>query len=159
MRALTPAVVSALLLLSACGSNTASVLDDEAMEHDGAMEHSEGMMEEDGEAMQPGAVVPPADEGAMVPADVRVIEMEATDWAFSPSAISVKQGEKIVIRVKGVEGKHSIAIPDLDINVEINPGETKDIEIPTDKAGTFAFRCRIPCGPGHKDMTGTLVIS
>jgi cytochrome c oxidase subunit 2 len=58
-----------------------------------------------------------------------------------------------------MEGKHSLVIADLGVNVEVEPGETKDIEIPTEKAGTFEFRCRIPCGPGHKDMKGTLVVS
>ncbi len=91
--------------------------------------------------------------------DARIIEVSAKDWEFSPKEITASVGEKVVIRVTGVEGKHSFAIADLGINVPVEPGETKDIPLPTDTAGTFEFRCRVPCGPGHKDMTGTVVIS
>jgi heme/copper-type cytochrome/quinol oxidase subunit 2 len=27
-----------------------------------------------------------------------------------------------------------------------------------DKAGTFTWRCNIPCGAGHQHMTGKLVV-
>jgi len=97
-------------------------------------------------------------EGTIDLTDARIIEMTADDWSFSPSSITAKQGEKIVIRLKGAEGVHSFAIADLGINVSINPGETKDIEIPTDKVGTLAFRCRIPCGEGHMDMKGEIIV-
>ncbi len=65
----------------------------------------------------------------------------------------------MIVRLKGVEGIHSFAIAELGINMRIEPGQTVDVEIPTDTAGTFAFMCRVPCGPGHKDMKGSLVIS
>ncbi len=91
--------------------------------------------------------------------DARIIEVSAKDWEFSPNAITASVGEKVVIRVTGVEGEHSFAIADLGINVPVAAGETKDIPLPTATPGTFEFRCRIPCGPGHKDMTGTIVIN
>lgn len=89
----------------------------------------------------------------------RVIEVASTNWTFSPSTITLTKGEKVVLRVKGGEGIHSFGVPGMNINVQVDPGETKDIEIPTGEAGSFEFRCLIPCGPGHKDMRGTIVIS
>jgi cytochrome c oxidase subunit 2 len=91
--------------------------------------------------------------------DARIIDMTVTDWSFAPNAITVKKGQKVTIRLKGIEGEHSFAIPELNINVAIEEGQTKDIVIPTDNTGTFTFRCMIPCGPGHKDMTGQLIIN
>ncbi len=85
--------------------------------------------------------------------------MTSTDWTFSPLTIQAKKGEKVVVRLTNVNGIHSFGAMELGLNVRINPGETKDIVIPTDKAGTFEFRCLVPCGPGHKDMKGTIVIS
>lgn len=101
-----------------------------------------------------------ASADAMSPdeSDARVMEMNVANWSFTPSAITAKKGEKLIVRLHGVEGKHSFALRDFNINVPIEPGETKDIEIPTDKAGTFEFRCLVPCGPGHREMKGTLVI-
>ena len=84
--------------------------------------------------------------------------MTSTDWSFSPLTINAKKGEKIVVRLTNNQGIHSFGAMELGLNVRINPGETKDIVIPTDKTGTFEFRCMVPCGPGHKDMKGTIVI-
>ena len=84
--------------------------------------------------------------------------MNVTNWAFSPETITAKKGEKLIVRLHGIEGIHSFGIRDLNINVPMNPGEMKDVEIPTDTAGTFEFRCMVPCGPGHRDMKGALVI-
>jgi cytochrome c oxidase subunit II len=92
-------------------------------------------------------------------ADARVIQMSATNWAFSPASITVKKGEKVVLRITGGEGRHGLAVPGLGLNVAIDSGETKDIVLPTDTAGTFAFFCSSPCGSGHRDMKGEIVIS
>lgn len=92
------------------------------------------------------------------PAEARVINMTAENWAFSPNAITAKVGEKVTVHLTGASGIHSFASKDLGINVPIQTGETKDVVIPTDKPGTYSFRCAVPCGSGHRDMTGTIVI-
>jgi heme/copper-type cytochrome/quinol oxidase subunit 2 len=89
----------------------------------------------------------------------RVIEVTVEDFKFAPTSITVKKGEKVVIRMTGLSGRHGFAVPDLGINTEIPEGKTVDIDIPTDTAETFAFKCSIPCGPGHRDMTGTITIT
>lgn len=104
-----------------------------------------------------GSSVAPAADGS--PQAARVIEVSVASFAFSPNAIIIKKGENVVIRLKGVDGSHGFGVPELGINVPIAAGETKDVTIPTDAAGTFAFRCTVPCGPGHRDMKGTIVIS
>ncbi len=111
-------------------------------------------------AMEASSSAATSDDASSVTgsADARIIEMSVTDWEFKPNAITVKKGEKVIVRLTDVAGGHSFASRDLGINVVINPGETKDIEIPTGTEGTFAFRCAVPCGPGHKDMTGTIVV-
>lgn len=88
-----------------------------------------------------------------------VIDMTASNFAFSPDVVTATVGEKLVVHLTGVSGVHSFSVPELGINEPISPGETKDIAIPTDTAGTFYFRCGIPCGPGHGAMTGTITIS
>jgi cytochrome c oxidase subunit 2 len=93
-----------------------------------------------------------------VTGEARVIEVSVSDWEFAPNAITVKKGEKVVLRLKNTDGTHSFLSADLGINVPISEGETKDVTIPTDTAGTFSFRCGVPCGPGHMDMKGTIVV-
>lgn len=96
-------------------------------------------------------------DGAMMQSE-RTIEMTAENFAFTPSAITVKQGEKVTLRITGKTGVHGIKIPDLGINQSIDLGSTVTIELPTDKAGAFAFSCSVPCGSGHKDMKGTITV-
>lgn len=88
----------------------------------------------------------------------RVIAVTAQSWNFTPNAISVKKGENIVLRVTGKTGVHGLAIPGLGINVPIPLGQTVDVQIPTNNAGTFDFLCSVPCGKGHRDMRGTIVV-
>ncbi len=90
--------------------------------------------------------------------ETTVVAMTVENFKFSPNVIRVKKGDKLTIRLTDTAGVHGIGIRDLNISVGIAMGETKDIEIPTDTAGTFAFRCNVPCGPGHMDMTGQIII-
>lgn len=150
-KALIPGLM-AILLLSACSSATGSVTQDDAMKpNDDAAATDEATPPTDADTVDVTV-----DANAAV--GTHIVEMTATSWVFTPATVTAKQGETVVIRLTGNEGMHSFMSKDLGINVEINPGETKDITIPTDKAGTFSFRCGVPCGPGHKEMTGTIVI-
>ena len=100
------------------------------------------------------------DTAAAAPSNtaVRVIKMTAELWKFTPNMVTVKQGEKVALEVTGVSGTHGLAIPELGINETIIQGKTVTIAVPTDKTGTFDFRCSIQCGSGHSDMTGKIVI-
>jgi cytochrome c oxidase subunit 2 len=89
---------------------------------------------------------------------MRTVHMDANNWAFTPSTITIKKGEKVTLELTGVSGDHGISIPDLGINQKFSAGETVSVSIPTDKTGIFNFRCNVPCGQGHRDMTGTIII-
>jgi cytochrome c oxidase subunit 2 len=95
---------------------------------------------------------------SVVPPKIRTIVVSVSTWEFSPSAISVKKGEKVQLQLIGGEGTHSFAVPDLGMNVRVEAGQSVTVDLPTDEAGTFDFRCMVPCGEGHKDMTGKLTI-
>jgi len=99
-----------------------------------------------------------ASGASSVATEARVVRMEASNWDFTPSEVTAKVGEKIMLELVGVSGNHGIAIADLGIDVKFNEGETVTVDLPTDKAGTFPFRCNVMCGEGHRDMTGTIVI-
>ncbi len=88
----------------------------------------------------------------------RTIKVSVDNWSFSPNTIQAKQGEKVTLELTGINGVHGFGVPGLGINEQILPGQTVTIDLPTDKAGTFDFRCSIACGSGHNDMTGQIVI-
>lgn len=124
---------------------------DDAME---ASDNADATEKSDDEA----AVDVQVNVDAAMQASARVIEIDAANFAFSPMQVSVKKGEKVTLRLRSNDGNHGMAIPGLGINTVISEGKTVDIELPTDAAGNFAFRCSVPCGPGHKEMTGTITI-
>lgn len=87
------------------------------------------------------------------------ISMTAANFAFSPSNISVKKGDTVILTITGKEGAHGIAIPDFKISKAITEGGTVIVQFTADKTGIFNFFCNIPCGSGHKDMKGTITVS
>ena len=44
------------------------------------------------------------------------------------------------------------------INEVIRKDKTTEIEFIADKKGTFTFSCSVPCGSGHLNMKGTLIV-
>ncbi len=88
----------------------------------------------------------------------KTIALEASNWAFTPSTVTAKKGEKVSIVLTSVSGNHGFTIRELGIDEQVNEGETKTVLLPTENAGTFEFFCSVPCGEGHQDMKGTLVI-
>ena len=103
-----------------------------------------------------GSATSQKSEAAMTP---RVITITASNWAFSPSSITVKKGEKVTLKLVGESGIHGLAIPGLGISQRIEVGQTVSITLPTDTAGSQSFFCNIPCGSGHKSMMGTITIT
>ncbi len=167
-RILTP-LLAAMLVLAACAPTAAVPDTDDTMDtvtesssssavidttDDGTA--SSDSMASEGMTASAGSTT---SETAEAPGEARVIAMTVTDFEFSPTSVMVKKGENVVIRLTGGEGVHGIAIPGLGINVKINPGETVDIPVHSETAGTFDFFCSVPCGPGHKSMKGSIVVS
>lgn len=84
--------------------------------------------------------------------DVHVITLKASRFQYSPSTITVSKGEHVKIVMENLDTTHGIAIPDYGVS------GTDSVEFVADKAGTFEFHCPTFCGPGHKEMTGTLIV-
>lgn len=89
----------------------------------------------------------------------RAIPVTAELWKFTPNVIQAKQGEEIILQITGISGTHGFSVPELGINATIIQGQTVSVALPTDKPGTFDFRCSVPCGIGHQDMKGQIVIA
>lgn len=88
----------------------------------------------------------------------RVIQVTAELWKFTPNVIQAKQGEETVLQITGISGTHGFSVPDLGIAATIIQGQTVSVSLPTDQPGAFDFRCSVPCGIGHQDMKGQIVI-
>lgn len=86
------------------------------------------------------------------------MQIQASNFAFTPTQLTAKKGEKVRLQISGTSGIHGVAIPGLSINVRVEAGQTVSVDVPTDQVGSFDVFCSIPCGPGHRDMKATVVI-
>lgn len=86
-------------------------------------------------------------------------DVTAKQFEFVPSLITANKGDTVIINIKSADVTHGFAIREYGINETIDPGKTKQVKFIADKTGTFEFFCTVPCGPGHQDMNGKMVIS
>ncbi len=86
------------------------------------------------------------------------IDMTARQWAFEPSTIRVKEGDRVRLNIKNEDVTHGFAIFEFDVNERLLPGKTTTIEFTADKKGEYTFFCSVTCGKGHRDMKGKLIV-
>lgn len=87
------------------------------------------------------------------------ITVEGNEFAFTPSVITVKQGEEVTVTFKNT-GKypHNFTISDLNVQSDtIQPGEQTTVTFTPDKTGSFTYICTVP-GHADKGMKGTLTV-
>jgi cytochrome c oxidase subunit II len=90
----------------------------------------------------------------------RVIEVIAKRFAFEPSEIDVKVGERVTLSVRSADGVHGIEIKKFKVSKEIPRGAAPvKIEFTATEAGRFPILCSEYCGDGHDEMKGTLVVT
>jgi cytochrome c oxidase subunit 2 len=109
-------------------------------------------------------VTPPSENTSGTPptpprAPSKVFLMEAKQFAFVPNQIVVTEGDNVVIKIKSTDVQHGFALPDFGIDKALPPGQDVLVSFSTDKPGTFEFFCNIPCGPGHQEMKGTIIVN
>ncbi|HEX7057142.1 MAG TPA: Sec-dependent nitrous-oxide reductase [Bacilli bacterium] len=76
--------------------------------------------------------------------------------------IEARQGDKVVVHLTNIDLDeditHGFGINDYNLNMEVQPGETKTLEFIADKAGTFPFYCTNFCSALHQEMSGYLLV-
>lgn len=89
---------------------------------------------------------------------VRVIDMNARQFAFEPSTVVVRQAEAVRLNVTNMDVAHGINIQGFGIDKRLPPNETVTVEFGADKPGQHYFHCSVFCGKGHGEMHGKLVV-
>jgi nitrous-oxide reductase len=90
------------------------------------------------------------------------IKMMAIRSRFVPDTIEVRQGDEITIHVTNVEQStdmiHGLGIAEHDMNVVMDPGETKTVRFKANKPGVYPFYCTNFCSALHQEMQGYLAV-
>jgi cytochrome c oxidase subunit 2 len=89
----------------------------------------------------------------------RVIEIKAKKFDFTPSEITLKKGEPVILRLSSEDRKHGFFLRPFKIDADIVPGQTTDVAITPDTAGEYTIICDHYCGTGHGNMKMKMTVT
>ena len=98
------------------------------------------------------ATVAPKTNLARADVNPKVIEISAKKFEFSPSQITLKKGEPVILRLTSSDRVHGFMSKPLKIDTDIAAGKTTDVAVTPDSAGDFTVICDHYCGTGHGNM-------
>lgn len=90
---------------------------------------------------------------------VKQVTITGTDFAFTPSTLTLNKGDKVEVTFKN-NGKfpHNLTITDLNVATKtVQSGQQDTIVFTADAAGTYKFLCTVP-GHADKGMVGALIV-
>ena len=90
--------------------------------------------------------------------DVPVIDITARRFAFSPEKITLKQGKAVKLRIHSEDVTHGFFLRPLKLDEEIPAGQTVEVAVTPQVAGTFTLICDHFCGANHGNMNMTVVV-
>jgi len=90
---------------------------------------------------------------------VHHINLDSSQFAFTPGRLQVSQGDEIVITLTASDVVHGFYLDGYGLQTRVEPGIARQITFVVDQAGKFRYRCSVSCGPLHPFMIGELVVS
>jgi nitrous-oxide reductase len=86
-----------------------------------------------------------------------------TRSTITPTSFTVKPGDTVTVALTNIEQTtdelHGFGLLDYNINLVLDPGETKTVTFKADKQGVFPYYCTNFCSALHQEMQGYLVVS
>jgi nitrous-oxide reductase len=90
------------------------------------------------------------------------VKMVAVRSTLHPTEFEVKTGDQVTVAITNIEQTtdelHGFALLDYNINLVIDPGETKTVTFTATKSGVFAYYCTNFCSALHQEMQGYVVV-
>ena len=81
---------------------------------------------------------------------------------ITPTVMEVSQGETITVALTNIEQTtdelHGFGLLGYNINVVVDPGETKTVTFTANKPGVFPYYCTNFCSALHQEMQGYLIV-
>ena len=90
---------------------------------------------------------------------VKVVEVRST---ITPTSFEVNQGDTVTFAVTNIEQTtdelHGLGLLDYNINIVIDPGETKTVTFKAARKGVFPYYCTNFCSALHQEMQGYMIV-
>ncbi len=102
------------------------------------------------------------DAGSVRSGNNVTVKMVAVRSSFEPNKIEANLGDKVTIHVTNIEQTtdeiHGLGLGEYNLNITVDPGETKTIEFVASKPGVFPYYCTNFCSALHQEMQGYLLV-
>jgi nitrous-oxide reductase len=90
------------------------------------------------------------------------IFMTSVRSRFVPEHVEIQQGDKVTWHITNVERAydaiHGFAVPEYNIHMSLEPGETATFEFEATRPGVFSYYCTEFCSALHLEMKGYLLV-
>jgi nitrous-oxide reductase len=91
-----------------------------------------------------------------------VAKLTAIRSRFNPDRIDAQVGDELTVSVTNIEQTrdmiHGFGVIEQNVNLVMDPGETKTFKLKLTKAGVFPYYCTNFCSALHQEMQGYLVV-
>ncbi len=92
-------------------------------------------------------------------ATVKAVLVRST---ITPTVIELNEGETVTIALTNIEQTtdelHGFGLLDYNLNLVVDPGETKTVTFKADKPGVYPYYCTNFCSALHQEMQGYLIV-
>jgi nitrous-oxide reductase len=89
----------------------------------------------------------------------KVVAVRST---LTPTSIEVTEGDLVTIAITNIEQTtdelHGFGLLDYNINIVVDPGETKTVTFTAARGGVFPYYCTNFCSALHQEMQGYLIV-
>ncbi len=114
------------------------------------------------ENRDPNAIWAAADARVTRRGNVVEVKMYAIRSYFSPGELEVQQGDSVIVHLTNAEQErdmlHGFGVAGYNINLVVDPGETKTVAFRATKPGVWPFYCTNFCSAMHQEMQGYLLV-
>jgi len=92
--------------------------------------------------------------------DVKMAAVRSTLW---PTSFEARKGDTVSIHITNIEQTtdelHGFGLGRHNINIVIDPGETKHVTFVADKTGVYPYYCTNFCSALHQEMQGYMIVT
>ncbi len=88
----------------------------------------------------------------------RTFNIDARQFAYSPSVLQVAPGDTITINLRSSDVVHGLYLDGYGLSMQAEPGQTSTLTFVANRTGTYHFRCNVTCGAMHPFMIGKLSV-
>jgi nitrous-oxide reductase len=114
------------------------------------------------ENTHPLAIWDVKDAGVTRTGNTVLVKMVAVRSTLTPTDFEIREGDQVTIAVTNIEQTtdelHGFGLLDYNINVVVDPGETKTVSFTAKKRGVFPYYCTNFCSALHQEMQGYMIV-